>query len=213
MKIKIGLVDDHQLFLKSLSLLLNNIPNLSVIVEASHGKELQEKMIHGSTLPDIILLDVEMPVMNGIETAKWLHQTHPTIRLVALSMNEDEQTVIEMIKAGCCSYLLKDTHPHVLEKALMEIYTNSYYNADIHTVNLSELLLNHQFTRPIVVNEKEREFLQYATSDRTYKEIARIMDVSNRTIDGYRESLFEKFNVQSRTGMILEAIRRGIVKV
>lgn len=213
MKIKIGLVDDHQLFLKSLTLLLNSMHNFSVVMEAGNGKELQAKMAKDATLPDIILIDVEMPEMNGVETARWVHSVHPSVRLVALSMNDKEQTVIDMIKAGCCSYLLKDTHPDELEKALNEIYTKNYYNADINKKNLSALLLNNQFADTIHVSEKEREFLQYATSDITYKEIAQQMEVSQRTIDGYRESLFEKFNVQSRTGMVMEAIKRGLVKV
>jgi len=213
MKIKIGLVDDHQLFLKSLSLLLNHLRNFSVVVEAGHGKDLIAKLEKNTIMPDIILIDVEMPVMNGVETAHWLRNTHPSIRLVALSMNDKEHTVIEMIKAGCCSYLLKDTHPDELEKALTEIYTKNYYNAEINNANLSELLLSNPFANTVQVNDKEREFLQHAASDRTYKEIAQMMDVSQRTIDGYRESIFAKFNVQSRTGMILEAIRRGLVKV
>ncbi len=213
MKINIGLVDDHQLFLKSLSQLLSSLENFTVVVEASHGKNLQEKLEAGAPLPDIMLIDVEMPVMNGIETAKWLRATHPTVRLVALSMNDKEQTVIDMVKAGCCSYLLKDTHPNELERALKEIYSKNYYNSELNKIHLSELLLTNQLGEGIHLGEKEREFLQHATSDITYKEIAKLMHVSERTIDGYRESLFSKLQVQSRTGMVLEAIRRGWVKV
>jgi DNA-binding NarL/FixJ family response regulator len=213
MKIKIGLVDDHQLFLRLLSLLFNNLNGFSVVVEAKHGRELKEKIEAGSPLPDIMLIDVNMPEMNGIQTAKWLHDTHPSVRLVALSMNDQEQTVISMVKAGCCSYLLKDTHPVQLEKALTEIYVRNYYDSDINHTHLSELLIHTYSPVASRIGEKECEFLQHATSDRTYKEIAQVMDVSQRTVDGYRESLFGKFNVQSRTGMILEAIKRGLVNL
>ena len=125
----------------------------------------------------------------------------------------NEQTVIDMIKAGCCSFLLKDTHPDELELALHEVYSKNYYNTDINKVSLTELLLNDQFGMTSSTSENERTFLQHATSDLTYKQIALLMELSERTIDGYRESLFSKFKVQSRTGMVLEGIRRGLVKI
>ncbi len=213
MNIKIGLVDDQQLFVRLLSTLLSNLNGFSVVIEANHGKELQEKIEGGSPLPDIMLIDVDMPVMNGIQTAKWLHATYPAIRMVALSMHEFEQTVIEMLKAGCCSYLLKNIDPELLEKVLTEIYTKNYFNSYINKANLSELILHNNISSTGLVREKEHEFLKHASSDLTYKEIASRMALSQRTIDGYRESLFTKFNVQSRTGMVLEAIKRGLVKV
>lgn len=213
MNIKIGLVDDQHLFLKLLSLLLSNLDGFSVVLEASHGKELQEKIAEGAPLPDIMLIDVNMPVMNGLQTAKWLHKSYPSVRMVALTMNEFEQTVIDMLNAGCCSYLLKNTHPDQLETALTEIYLNNFFNADINNTNLNELLQNSRFSSTLQVRDREQEFLQYASSDLTYKEIASIMDLSQRTIDGYRESLFSKFNVQSRTGMVLEGIKRGLIRI
>ncbi len=212
MNIKIGLVDDQHLFLKLLSLQLSNRNGFSVVLEASQGKELQEKIAAGSPLPDIMLIDINMPVMNGLQTAKWLHATYPSMRLVALTSNEIEQTVIEMLQAGCCSYLLKNTHPEQLENALTEIYQENYFNSCIKNTYLSELLVQNPSSMHLV-REREHEFLQYATSDLTYKEIAGLMDLSQRTIDGYRESLFKKLKVQSRTGMILEAIKRGLVRV
>ena len=160
MNIKIGLVDDHQLFLKSLSSLLSSIPGFAIVVEANHGKDLQEKIEKGAPLPDIILLDVEMPVMNGVDTARWLHAHHPSVRLVALSMKDNEQTVMDMIKAGCCSYLLKDTHPDELERALHEVYYKNYYNSDINKVNLAGLLMNNQLAVSLTISENERAFLE-----------------------------------------------------
>ena len=213
MNIKIGLVDDQHLFLKLLSILLSNLNGFSVVLEASHGKELQEKIASGASLPDIMLIDVNMPVMNGLQTANWLHVSYPSIRMVALTMHEVEQTVIDMLKAGCCSYLLKNTPPEQLETALTEIYLKNYFNSYINNTNLTELLVHNRFSSAPVVREKEQQFLQYASSDLTYKEIAGKMDLSQRTIDGYRESLFSKFNVQSRTGMVLEGIKRGLVEI
>jgi DNA-binding NarL/FixJ family response regulator len=130
---------------------------------------------------------------------------------VALSQNDSDKTIIGMIKAGCCAYLLKDTHPNELEKALHEIYTTGFYNADASNINFRRLL---QFEKDALkITDKEKMFLQLACSDRTYKQIAAEMFLSERTIDGYRESLFQKLNVQSRVGMALEAIRRELVSL
>ncbi|MEO8173829.1 MAG: response regulator transcription factor, partial [Sediminibacterium sp.] len=135
MKTPIGIVDDHQLFLKSLSLMLKSFKEYDVVVEAVNGKELQEKIQHCPVLPSIMLIDVNMPVMNGIETAKWLTANYPQTKLVALSMNDSDTVIIDMIKAGCCAYLLKETHPDELEKALQEIHNKGFYNADASNIN------------------------------------------------------------------------------
>jgi len=126
MKISIGIVDDHQLFLKSLCMMLQSFNNYDVVIEAANGKDLQEKMTTQKTIPEIMLIDVNMPVMDGIATAAWINQNYPSVKLVALSQNDGDKTIIGMIKAGCCAYLLKDTHPNELEKALNEIYTKGY---------------------------------------------------------------------------------------
>ena len=128
---------------------------------------------------------------------------------MALSQNDGDKTIIGMIKAGCCAYLLKDTHPNELEKALDEIYTKGYYNADVSNINYRRLL---QFEKDSLnITEKEKIFLKFVCSDMTYKQIAFEMGLSERTVDGYRESLFHKLKVQSRVGLALEAIRRELV--
>ena len=213
MKTRIALVDDHQLFLKSLSLMLESFKVYQVVLEASNGKDLQEKLGKIKELPEIILIDVNMPVMNGIETAKWLSENYPQIKPVALSMNADDNAIISMFKAGCCGYLLKDTHPNELEKALDEISRKGFYNADAGNISFRRILMKADEKEDIQISPKEMIFLQYACSDLTYKQIAAEMNLSERTIDGYRESLFRKFNVQSRVGLCLEALRKEFVKL
>jgi DNA-binding NarL/FixJ family response regulator len=154
-----------------------------------------------------------MPVMDGKQTAEYLSQKFPAIKLVALSMKDDDATIISMIKAGCCSYLLKDIHPEELNKALHEIYKKGYYNSDAANINYRRLLQHQEKQNELQLTEKEKQFLQFACSDATYKQIASEMHVSERTVDGYRENLFKKLNVQSRTGMALEAIRRNLVNL
>jgi DNA-binding NarL/FixJ family response regulator len=211
MKINIGLVDDHQLFSKSLELMLASFKGFSVVVDARNGVDLQEKIKSVDVLPDILLIDVNMPIMNGAQTAIWMRANYPAVKLAALSMNDNDQSIIDMFKAGCCAYLFKDTHPDDFELALNQIYHKGHYNSDHHRLNFSKLVANQD--SEVHLTEKEKEFLTLACSDKTYRQISVIMKLSERTVDGYRESLFKKFNVQSRTGMALEAIRRGLVKI
>jgi len=211
--IKIAIVDDHKLFVKSLSLLLATIDNCNVVLEAGNGKELLEILPGLPDLPDILLLDVNMQEMDGPATAKWLTEHYPVIKVVALTTDNDELTVIDMIQSGCCAYLLKNTHPNELEKALLEIYHKGYYNGDVGNINFRRLLKAQEDRHKLQLNEKERTFLQLACSDMTYKQIAGIMGVSERSVDAYRESLFEKLHVQSRVGLCLEAVRRGLVQL
>ncbi|HEX7691843.1 MAG TPA: response regulator transcription factor [Sediminibacterium sp.] len=209
MKTTIGIIDDHTLFAKSLGLMLRSFRNYEVVIEAANGRDLQAKISSGKPLPDIMLIDVNMPVMNGLETAKWLSVTHPGIRLVALSMNDEDNIIINMLKSGCCAYLLKETHPDELEKALDEITAKGYYNADAGNIRFRREETEKEALPQI--NDREKLFLQHACSDLTYKEVATLMNLSERTIDGYREALFRKLNVQSRVGLAMEAIRRGLV--
>lgn len=213
MKVYVGIVDDHQLFLKSLSLMLGSFVNFTVVVEALNGKDLQEKLKNLQQLPEIILLDVNMPVMDGLATALWLNSNHPEIKVIALSMNDNDKTIINMLKAGCSAYLLKDTHPNELEKALNEVNTKGFYNGDASNINFRRLLLAEKADELLNITEKEKQFLKLACSDLTYKSIAHQMGLSERTIDGYRESLFQKLKVGSRVGLALEAIRKDLVKL
>jgi DNA-binding NarL/FixJ family response regulator len=211
MKIKVGLVDDHQLFLKSLSLMLETLKDFEVVLEALNGKDLQQKLAQKKALPDLMLLDVNMPVMDGIETTAWLQEHHPGIKLIALSMNDKDGAIIKMFKAGCCAYLLKDVHPTVLEKALHEVYTKGYYNADAAQFNPGRLL--HKAEKELLLTPKEQQFLKLACTEMTYKMVASEMGVTERTVDGYREALFQKFGVQSRVGLCLEALRKEFVSL
>lgn len=209
MKIKVGLVDDHQLFLKSLSLMLEALHDFEVVVEALNGEDLQRKLSAKNTVPDILLIDVNMPVMNGIETSLWLQKHYPAVRLVALSMNDKDSSIIHMFKAGCCAYLLKDIHPSVLEKALHQVFEKGYYNTDSGQFHPGRLL--HNEAKKLSLTAKEQQFLLLACTELTYKQIAAEMKLAERTVDGYREALFQKFGVQSRVGLCLEALRKEFV--
>lgn len=211
MKLTIGIADDHQLFLKSLSVLISTFPGVEVVLEALQGDELLRRLALMPVKPDILLIDVNMPVMDGPHAAQRIAADYPAIRMVALSMKDDDTTIIRMLRSGCCAYLLKDIHPDELEKALNEVNQHGFYNADACNVNYRRLIIKANETNNLHISDRERQFLELACSDLTYKEISAKMFLSERTIDGYRESLFEKMNVKSRVGMVLEAIRQNWV--
>lgn len=209
-KITIGITDDHQLFLKSLVLMIESFKNFTIIAEALNGKQLIEKISKLKVQPDIVLLDVNMPVMDGPATAAYLTKQYPEIKIVALSMKDDDATIISMLKCGACAYLLKDMHPDILEKALNEIAEKGYYNADATNINYRRLMSVQKNEIAESISLREKEFIQLACSDLTYNHIAKKMGVAERTVDGYRQSVFQKLNVQSRVGMVLEALRRNL---
>ncbi|MEO6723652.1 MAG: response regulator transcription factor [Ferruginibacter sp.] len=211
--ISIGITDDQQLFLKSLGTLINTFHGFSVVLDSMNGEELLRKLSSSEEFPDILLIDVNMPVMDGVETTRNIADRYPMIKVVALSMKDDDTTIINMIRAGASAYLLKDIHPDELEKALKEIYETGYYNADQTNINYRRLMLHEQKEKALQLTEKELTFLKLSCSDLTYKQIAAQMFLAERTVDGYRESVFKKLNVQSRVGMAMEAIRKGIVTI
>jgi DNA-binding NarL/FixJ family response regulator len=211
--IKIGIVDDHQLFLKSIALLITSIADCTIVVEALNGKDLIDKLEAKQVVPDILFVDVNMPVMDGPTTVAYMHTHYPGVKTVALSMKDDDATILTMLYAGCCAYMLKDMHPDELEKAIYEINTKGFYNADASNINFRRLLVHSKKDEAPSITEKEQLFLKLACSDLTYRQIATAMGISERTVDGYRETMFNKLNVQSRVGMALEAIRRNLVTI
>ncbi|OLY92219.1 two component transcriptional regulator, LuxR family [Cnuella takakiae] len=213
MKTEIAIADDHQLFLKSLGKLVDSFDNFSLVADAVNGSDLLQKLPLLPQLPDIVLLDVNMPVMDGPATAMQITTTYPQVKVVALSMKDDDHTIIRMIRSGCCAYLLKDIHPDELEKALHQIHQLGYYNADESNLRVRRLISRTKEAEQLLLSDREKIFLRLACSDLTYKQIADQMHLAERTIDGYREHLFEKLQVQSRVGMVLKALREGLVQL
>ena len=177
-----------------------------------NGQELIDYLQAKNIKPDIILLDIKMPVLNGIETMAWLRKHLPEQKALALSMEEDENFILKMIRLGCRGYLLKDIEPKEFLKALNEVIESGYYfNSEV-----SEALNNNNNIEEIAfepLTKRELEFLQYACSEMTYKEVADKMYLSPKTIDGYRENLFNKLQVKSRVGMVIFAIKNDICRV
>ncbi|RYY83993.1 MAG: response regulator transcription factor [Chitinophagaceae bacterium] len=212
-KTTIFLVDDHQLFLKSLSLLIESFQEYEVLLEAQNGQDLQQKLAQRPEAADLALIDVNMPLMDGVQTATWLREQYPGMHLIALSMNDADTAIISMFKAGCCAYLPKDIHPTELEKALLSVRRTGYYHSEQRPIHLGKLLRDAETPKGPQLTKREHEFLQLSCSELTYKQIAVQMGLSERTVDGYREILFQKLQVQSRVGMCLEALRLRLISL
>ncbi|WP_052273364.1 response regulator transcription factor [Flavihumibacter solisilvae] len=213
-KYSVAIADDHRLIAESLSHLINDIPGFEVTLLANNGRILIDALASGANQPDIAILDINMPVLNGVATARELSADYPLIKLLALSMNDDETSVIQMIRSGCRGYLLKDCTQAELHRAMTEIIERGFYYSDFVTGKLIHTIHKEEKSpeQVIKLTEREMEFIRHAASEMTYKEIATTMKLSERTIDGYREALFEKLQVKSRVGLVLFAIRIGWVK-
>jgi DNA-binding NarL/FixJ family response regulator len=209
--IKIALVDDHVVLRKSLAVLINMLQDFKVTIEAGNGEEFIEQLKEKG-LPDIALLDITMPVMDGVETARWIKQHHPQVKVVALSMIKNDLVVIRMLKNGARGYILKDCEPEELRDALHQVQEKGYYYNELLTPRMkaNDKYISEEGLRSMM-NEKELTFLRWTCTDKTYKEIADEMGVSVRTVDGYRDALFQKLNVTTRVGLAIYAIRNGIV--
>ena len=208
---QVALVDDHRLFRKGLAELIGDFPGYSVLYDFDNGWELQKTLAKGE-LPDIVLLDINMPEMNGFEVALWLKETYPQIKVMALSMNGHESSIIRVIKAGARGYILKDTDPAELKLALDQLVLKGYFHTELVSTTLfHNLHSQHEQASSEQLSEKELRFLELVCSELTYKEIADKMHLAPKTIDGYRESLFQKLNVRSRIGLVLYAIKRGLI--
>jgi DNA-binding NarL/FixJ family response regulator len=216
--VSLAVVDDHRLFRKGLISLINMAcPGYSILFEADSGSDLQQK-IDKSNLPEIILMDVNMPGMDGFECVKWLRENYPTIKVLVVSMIEREETVVRMLKLGVSGYLCKDVEPAELRDALAEVARKGFYYTDFITGKLVHALQNGYHENTSVskfeeMNDQERKFLELACSEMTYNQIADKMFLSPKTIDGYRSSLFEKLNVKSRVGLALFAVKNGWVQL
>ncbi|MFI5138338.1 MAG: response regulator [Sphingobacteriales bacterium] len=208
--IQIALVDDHRLFRSGISSLINNFAGYNVLFEAANGEELTRK-ISPKFKPDIILLDINMPVMNGTDTAQWLRKEYPEINIIVLSMLDDAEKVLSMLRLGVKGYLLKDAEPFEFEQALQKVSQGEVYYPEFVTRLLVGSI--HVPVDSQRLHIREIEFLRLASTELTYKEIADHMNVSARTVDGYRDTLFEKLNVKSRIGLVLYAIKNQLINL
>jgi two-component system, NarL family, invasion response regulator UvrY len=214
-RINIALVDDHNLFRKGLIKLINmgdTQQKYHILFEAESGADMKEKM-HQPPFPDIILMDIDMPDMDGFEAVDWLIRTHPSTKVLVVSMLEAENAIMRMLRLGVKGYLSKDIEVEDMHRALEAIASNGFYYSDVATEVLNQNLNGIKpTTATLYLSENEREFIKLATTEMTYQQIADKMNLSPKTIDGYREALFQKLQVKTRTTLAMYAVKHGIVQ-
>ena len=196
-------------------MLIELFPGYKVTHDASHGQDLIKQLAPAS-LPDIVLMDINMPVMDGYATTTWLRNNHPAIKVLALSTMDAEAAIIKMIKSGACGYVLKDAEPAELRMAFEEVMSRGYFYNELVTRKVMRsvgLLAETKGNSGTFANlsERELELLKYICTELTYKEIADKMFLSARTVEGYRDNLCEKLNLKSRVGLAMYAIKNQIV--
>lgn len=211
-----ALADDHVLLRNGLAGLVTKL-GYDVVFESNNGKDLVSKL-NKEDLPDIILMDINMPEMDGYDATLWIKNNYPLVNVLALSMYDDENAIIRMLKNGAKGYIMKDADPMELKKAIDDVITKGVHYSELVTGRLLHSIYqvdepNNGTKQMLNLNEREIEFLKLASTEMTYKEIADNMHLSPRTIDGYRDALFEKLNIRNRVGLVLFAIKHSIVQV
>jgi DNA-binding NarL/FixJ family response regulator len=212
--IKVSLVDDHILLRNALAALIDSFGNCKVIHQSGNGKEMTEA-IAGNLVPDVAILDLNMPEMDGFETAQWLQKNFPQIHVLMLTMYDSELSLIRLLQAGVKGFLKKDIHPSELKHAIHSVIQSGFYYSNHTTGKLANLFKSKQdgsmYLNSVLLTEQELQFLKLACSDLTYKEIAQQIGLNPRTIDTLRDHLFSKLGVRSRVGLAIVAIKNGIV--
>jgi len=209
MKYSVVIVEDHTLLSQALAGLVNGFSKFKILYLCKNGRELLTRFKDPKNIPDIVLMDINMPIMNGIETTVKLKEEYPNVNVLALSVEEDEKTILKMLRAGAKGYLLKDTEKNILEKALIEVQETGFY----HTKDVTSLLLESLHPKKenkVTFKQRELEFIKHACTEKTYKVIASDMCLSPKTIEGYRDAIFEKLNLKNRTGLVIYAIKNKL---
>jgi two-component system, NarL family, invasion response regulator UvrY len=212
----VALVDDHVLLRNGLANLVQNL-GYEVLFQASNGDDFVLKCSAKGD-PDIVLMDINMPEKDGYETTLWLKHNRPDVKVLALSMYDDENAIIRMLRNGARGYILKESEPSDLRAALDAIEKKGFYYSEMVTGRLMRNIAdtedeNSNSKKLLNLSEREIEFLKLICTEMTYKEIADKMFLSPRTIDGYRDALFEKLDIKTRTGLVIYAIKNRIVRI
>jgi DNA-binding NarL/FixJ family response regulator len=209
------IADDHLLIAKAIGNIIAGFNKYRVLYEVENGRVLTERFGNAKNIPHIVLLDISMPLMDGYETAQWIAQNHPQVQVMALTVQNEDEALIKMIKCGARGFLHKNIHPAELELALDTLVTRGYYFPDWATGKMLSSIAGDEKNseQPIQLHPKEVEFLQYAATELTYREIGEKMYCSPRTVEGYRDALFEKLNLKTRMGLVVYAIKNKIIKL
>ena len=209
--IKIAIADDYPMFLEGLQLLLEKQDNIEIVGEASNGQELLD--VVKQTKPDVVITDIEMPVMNGIEATAALKKNFPDTRVIALTMYGDEHLIVDMLEAGADGYLLKKTTKQEVSEAIKAVYEGANYFCNSTTMRLSKMVAQSKAQQRIPkaeFPEKELEIIKLICEQYASKEIADKTSLTHRTVEKYRDNIMEKTGAKNMVGIVIYAIKNGI---
>lgn len=207
----IAYADNHIMVRKAISTFISTIPGFKVHCDVDNGRELIEHLNHNH-IPDICIIDVNMPVLNGYDTLSVIKDKWPQIPVLVLTSYNNEYAIMRMILNGANGYLLKNSHPSELEKALRTICNSGFYHSELLSGKLYYAIRNKIMTIP-EISEREKQFLSLCCTDLTYVQIADKMKLSIRNVEACRDHLFQKLNVKTRNSLVVYAIKTGIVPV
>ncbi|HLA57417.1 MAG TPA: response regulator transcription factor [Puia sp.] len=212
--IKVAIADDHKIFRKGVILSLRAYSNIKFVQEAENGQELLDGL--PVSMPDVILMDLRMPLKDGIETTKSIAKLYPQIHIIALTMYEDERFVSHMMEIGANGYLLKSADPSEIKRAIMEVSSKGYYLNNF--VNRILLKKSHARTKVIpnlntevTLSEREREVMKYICMEFTAQEIAQKLEVSPRTVEAIKDRLMERFGAKNTAGLVFFAVKNNLI--
>lgn len=213
--IKVAIADDHQIFRKGVILSLRQYNNIKFVFEAENGEDLIQK-VTDNELPDVILMDLKMPVKDGIETTKYLNKHFPAIRIIILTMYEDERFVGHLMDSGANGYLLKSTEPSEIKKAITDVmrtgfYLNNFVNKVLIKKNYAKQKFNPNLNNEVVISEREKEVLTLVCMEYTAQEIAQKMEISARTVEAIKDRLMERFGVKNSVGLVFYAMKNSLI--
>jgi DNA-binding NarL/FixJ family response regulator len=214
---KIALVDDHKLFREGIKVILEDTTTVEVIIEASNGREFLEALQNSVVKPDVVLLDIRMPILDGYETAKIVLETYLDMKIIILTMHEEERHIIRMIELGVNGYLMKNASSDEVIECIESVMEYDYYFNNKITNIMRKVMM---FKGKGVVNtvtydltEREIEVLELICKEYTAKEIGEKLFISYRTVEGHRKNLLSKLNVRNTAGLVVFAIKNEIVKI
>lgn len=214
MEIKVAIADDHKIFRKGVILSLRHYTNIKFVLEADNGEDLLNQLDEAK--PDVILMDLRMPVKDGIEATKFVSKHYPNIAVIVLTMHEDDRFVTHLMENGANGYLLKSTDPAEIKKAITDVVTKGYYLNNF--VNRILLKRAHNKTKSIPslnndfpVTDKEKDVLRYICMEFTSQEIGQKMEISPRTVESIKERLMERFGVKNTAGLVFFAVKNNLV--